>query len=103
MSKNHAYAAVTPAIVEELRRIVGAKSVLVDEEKIEAYSHDETNAEEYGHMPEVVVLPAATAEVAAVVKLAVRERIPITPRGAGSGLSAAPSRSSAASCCRSRR
>jgi len=87
MDKRSAYGAVTPAIVDELRRIVGAKGVLVDEEKIEAYSHDETSAEEYGHLPEVVVLPAETAQVAAVVKLANRELIPITPRGAGSGLS----------------
>ena len=87
MEKRRAYGAVTPAIVDELRRIVGAKGVLVDEEKIEAYSHDETSAEEYGHLPEVVVLPAETAQVAAVVKLANRERIPVTPRGAGSGLS----------------
>lgn len=87
MDKRRAYAAVTPNIVDELRRIVGAKGVLVDEEKIEAYSHDETSAEEYGHMPEVVVLPAETAQVAEVVRLANRERIPVTPRGAGSGLS----------------
>ena len=59
----------------------------MDKEKIEAYSHDETDAGEYGHMPEVVVLPTTTEQVAEVVRLANRERIPITPRGAGSGLS----------------
>ncbi|MCD6342218.1 MAG: FAD-binding protein, partial [Spirochaetaceae bacterium] len=37
--------------------------------------------------PEVVVLPASTEQVAAVMKLANRENIPVTPRGAGSGLS----------------
>jgi glycolate oxidase len=87
MGKKHPYAPVTGDIIGELRRIVGVKNVLVDEEKLEAYSHDETNAEEYGHMPEAVVLPETTAQVAEVVKLANRERIPITPRGAGSGLS----------------
>lgn len=81
------YSPVTPAIVEELKEIIGAKNVLVDEEKIEAYSHDETSAEEYGHMPEVVVTPTTAEEVAAVVRLANRELIPVTPRGAGSGLS----------------
>jgi glycolate oxidase len=66
---------------------VGKGSVIVDGEKLEAYSHDETDAHEYGHCPDVVVLPASTAETAAIVKLANRELIPITPRGAGSGLS----------------
>lgn len=78
---------VTPDIVGELRAIVGEKNVHVDEERMEAYSHDETNAEEYGHMPEVVVTPTTAEQVAAVVKLANREIVPITPRGAGSGLS----------------
>jgi len=81
------YAPVTQEVLAELRRIVGAKNVLVDEEKIEAYSHDETDAKEYGHMPEVVVLPTTTEQVAEVVRLANQKKIPITPRGAGSGLS----------------
>ncbi len=85
--KKTRYRPVTSEIVDALRRIVGDKNVLVDEEKMEAYSHDETSAEEYGHMPEVVVLPTTTEQVAEVVKLANRETIPITPRGAGSGLS----------------
>ena len=81
------YAPVTPAVVGELRAIVGDKGVLVDAERIEAYGHDETSAEEYGHLPDVVVLPTTTAQIAAIVRLANRERVPITPRGAGSGLS----------------
>lgn len=86
-AKDARYRAVDSEIIEELRRAVGAKYVLVDEERMEAYSHDETSAEEYGRMPEVVVLPGKTEEVAEVVKLANRFRVPVTPRGAGSGLS----------------
>ena len=86
-SPTPAYAPVTPAIVDAVRAIVGPKQVVTDEEKLQAYSHDETNAEEYGRMPELVVFPTSTEQVAAVVRLANRERIPITPRGAGSGLS----------------
>lgn len=81
------YGKVTNALVEELRGLLGAKNVISDAERMEAYSHDETSAEEYGHMPDVVVTPTTTEQVAAVVKLANRERIPVTPRGAGSGLS----------------
>jgi len=82
-----AYNKLTGGIIEELRGIVGKGNVIVDGEKLDAYSHDETDSHEYGHRPETVVLPASTEEVAAVVKLANRELIPVTPRGAGSGLS----------------
>jgi glycolate oxidase len=51
------------------------------------YAHDETQGAEYSHMPEVVVRPDGAAEIAAIMRLANRERIPVTPRGAGSGLS----------------
>ena len=78
---------LTPAVIAELEAIVGRKQVTVDRDKLEAYSHDETPRERYAHMPDAAVLPASTDEVAAVVALALRERIPITPRGAGSGLS----------------
>jgi len=81
------YNPVTTEVLEELRGIVGNKNVLSEKEKIEVFSHDETPAEQYGHMPEVAVTPTTTEQIAAIVKLANRELIPITPRGAGSGLS----------------
>lgn len=81
------YNPVTKKIVDELIEILGPRNVFTDEEKMEAYSHDETSAEEYGHMPEVVVTPSTAEEISKIVKLANRELIPITPRGAGSGLS----------------
>ncbi|MDR0448381.1 MAG: FAD-binding protein [Treponema sp.] len=81
------YQPLAGAIIEELKTIVGKGHVITEGEKLETYSHDETDAQEYGHSPDAVVLPSSTEETAAVVKLANRERIPITPRGAGSGLS----------------
>ena len=81
------YRPVTRAILDELVSILGPKNVLTDQDRLETYSHDETPAEEYGHMPEVVITPSTAREIAEVVKLANRELIPITPRGAGSGLS----------------
>jgi glycolate oxidase len=83
----HEFKRLTGEIIEELKIIVGKSNVIVEEEKLEAYSHDETDALEYGRCPEAVVLPASTEETAAIVKLANRELIPVTPRGAGSGLS----------------
>jgi len=81
------YNPVTKNIIAELIAIIGRKNVISDKEKIETYSHDETSAKQYSHMPEVVVTPKTTKEIAKIVKLANKELIPITPRGAGSGLS----------------
>lgn len=81
------YNPVTKEILDKLIDIVGSKNVLTDREKIEAYSHDETPAEQYGHMPEVVVTPCSAQEISEIIKIANKELIPVTPRGAGSGLS----------------
>lgn len=81
------YNPVTNEIVDRLIKIVGKKNVLTDKEKMEPYSYDETPKEQYAHMPEVVVTPKTAEQIAEIVKLANKELIPITPRGAGSGLS----------------
>lgn len=82
------YNKVTPEIIEELKKIVGDKFVIYDDpEKLEPYSHDEVAEKKYAHFPEVVVKPRTAEEIAAIMKLANREMIPVTPRGAGSGLS----------------
>ncbi len=81
------YRPVTSEIVEELRGIIGAEFVHFDDRKVlEKYSRDKVPGE-YGHLPEVAVLPKTALEIADIVKLANREIIPITPRAAGSGLS----------------
>lgn len=82
------YNTVTPDIVAKLQDIVGAKNVIFnDPEKLENYSHDEVAEKEYSHLPEVVVKPSSAEEVSAIMKLAGAENIPVTPRGAGTGLS----------------
>jgi glycolate oxidase len=82
------YRPVTAEIVEALRRIVGERYVLYgDAERMAVYAHDEVAGEEYAHMPDVVVKPSTAVEIAGILRLANRERIPVTPRGAGSGLS----------------
>jgi len=81
------YNTVSVEVLNRLAQIVGSKNVVTDREKIEAYSHDETPPGQYGHMPEVVVTPRSTEEIAKILKLANEKLIPVTPRGAGSGLS----------------
>jgi glycolate oxidase len=84
----HIYKPITPAIVRKLERIVGAQYVVYgDRDKLEPYSHDEVADRSYAHMPEALVRPATAAHIAAILKLANREHFPVTPRGAGSGLS----------------
>jgi glycolate oxidase len=82
------YNPVTSEIVAELRGILGDKYVIyADPEKLEPLSHDEVAESAYAHMPEAAVRPGSAGEIAAILKLANREHIPVTPRGAGSGLS----------------
>ncbi|MFO8064219.1 MAG: FAD-linked oxidase C-terminal domain-containing protein [Spirochaetia bacterium] len=87
MSGEATYATVTPSVVEELRRIVGDQYVSTSADMRERYSHDEIPDPYYAHEPEVVVSPRTPGEIALIMQLANRERIPVTPRGAGSGLS----------------
>ena len=76
---------VTPAIVESLTAIVGAEFVIGRGPDLERYARDES--EDLFAMPEVAVRPASTAEISAVLALASRELVPVTPRAAGTGLS----------------
>lgn len=82
------YQPVTPAIVAELLALVGAQHVIYGEpDRMLDYAHDEVADPAYAHAPDVVVKPDSAAQIAGIMRLANRERIPVTPRGAGSGLS----------------
>jgi glycolate oxidase len=82
------YKKVTSEIIGELIEILGAKNVIYNNfEAMEQYSHDEVAEKSYAHMPEVVVKPSTTKEISKTMKLANKYKIPVTPRGAGSGLS----------------
>lgn len=69
-------------IVEQLRAIVGSENVATDKQDMICYGYDATQME---FLPSAVVHPADPQQVAAVLKLANRERFPVFPRGAGSG------------------
>src|ERR1700674_1867728 len=76
--------ALQPGVIEELRRTVGREQVIDDGNDLRIFEHD---ASIEGAVPDAVVLPGTTAEVAAVIKVAASHRIPVVPRGAGTGLS----------------
>jgi glycolate oxidase len=73
-------------MIEKLREILGPEKVLTALEDCIAYSYDGTFAQS---LPDVVVLPESTEEVAAVVRIAAERRVPVVPRGMASGLAAA--------------
>ena len=82
------YNPVTQQIIDELIKIVGDKYVIFgDKHELEQYSHDEIPDRSYARIPEVVVRPRTTNEISQIMELANRKLIPVTPRGAGSGLS----------------
>jgi glycolate oxidase len=87
MTAVHNYTKVDMPLVEQLKTIVGKQYVFVDEESISKYAHDET--ENLHFPPEVVVKPRTTEEVSAIMKLCNEKYIPVTPRGAGTGLAGA--------------
>src|SRR2546425_5058425 len=76
---------VPPALLADLRGIVGSDGVIDRPEALLVYECDGYTLERAA--PEVVVLPRTPAEVAAVLRLLAAERIPFVPRGAGTGLS----------------
>lgn len=69
----------------QFRRIVGEAYVLVDSESLNDYGHDET--EHLLYPPDVVLRPRSTEEISSILKICNRDHIPVTPRGAGTGLS----------------
>ncbi|RSK36026.1 FAD-binding oxidoreductase [Hymenobacter metallilatus] len=80
---------LTPALVAEFEAIVGTPYVLTAQ-RVEAdvyadYGRDHT--EDLQFAPDVVVRPGNAEEVSRIVRLCHEHRLPITPRGAGTGLS----------------
>jgi glycolate oxidase len=75
-------------IAEPFAAIVGAEHVLVGAAILDDYTRDEALAAT-PQRPAAVVRPCSTAEVAAILRAARARRIPVTARGAGTGLSGA--------------
>ena len=74
------------AFLDELATSLPGLRLLTDEGDRESYRRDETVHFEPG-LPLAVALPATTGEVADILRIASRHRVPVVPRGAGSGLS----------------
>ena len=75
------------AVVAELEAIVGTEHVRTERGDLEPFARDATPV--FRAVPDAVVFPRTTEEVAAVLRLGTRLGIPVVPRGAGSNLCAA--------------
>lgn len=73
------------ALVRELKTIVGDNGVVTAPEELVVYETDGQSV--FKHPPDLVVFPKSTEEVVGVVKLLRRYKMPIIPRGTGTGLS----------------
>jgi glycolate oxidase len=79
------YNQVTPEIAAQLQAIVGAKRFFAGDAVKDDFSHDEMPI--YGkYYPEVVCEAESTEEVSAILRVCYDNNIPVTPRGAGTGL-----------------
>ncbi len=69
--------------IKELKKVVGAGNLVTAREDLMCYSYDGTGME---YMPSAVVFPGSASEVCRVMEIAGRERFPVIPRGAGTGM-----------------
>lgn len=72
-------------VLNQFKNILGESFVLCDEDSLKNYGHDET--ENLLYLPEVVLKPNTAEQVSAIMKICNQLLIPVTPRGAGTGLS----------------
>ncbi len=71
------------AVKDELKAIVGEGRYFDNEEDLLLYSYDSFTVQ---GVPEVALLPISTDEVSRIMKVASREKAPVTARGAGTNL-----------------
>lgn len=76
---------ITATDIAFFRTILEEKFVQADEENLKRCASDQT--EDLHYLPEIVLQPATPLEVSSIIKYCNEHGIPVTPRGAGTGLS----------------
>ncbi|MEW6410786.1 MAG: FAD-linked oxidase C-terminal domain-containing protein [Nitrospirota bacterium] len=71
-------------ISERLKKVIGDKKILTDREYLICYSYDATNLKV---LPDAVTIPETIDDAVRILSFAEDEKIPVIPRGAGSGMS----------------
>ncbi|HEK19932.1 MULTISPECIES: FAD-binding oxidoreductase [unclassified Mucilaginibacter] len=75
---------ITEDILSRIEAVVGDSAVVTTKEEVADYSHDET--EDLIYYPEVVAKPQKVEHISALLKICNEALIPVTVRGAGTGL-----------------
>jgi glycolate oxidase len=71
--------------INAFKEIVNDAYVFTDEENLNNYAHDET--ENLHFLPDIVIKPRTAEEISQILIICNQHKIPVTPRGAGTGLS----------------
>lgn len=71
--------------LEYYQNILGKEFVIWDVESLHDYAHDQTS--DLHFLPDIVLKPKTTREVSLIMQRCNKYHIPVTPRGAGTGLS----------------
>ena len=82
---NLTYQKINPTIVNQLKQIIDEEDIFLDNDNLEKYGKDET--EDLLFKPEIVLKPKNVLQISEIMKLANAHKIPVTVRGAGTGLS----------------
>jgi len=72
-------------LIDSIKKITGDAYVFADEESLNNYAHDET--ENLHFLPDIVVKPRTAQEISQIMIICNEHKVPVTPRGAGTGLS----------------
>jgi glycolate oxidase len=80
-----AYNKLTAGCIDFFQSVAGTENVHSDSENLSRCASDQT--EDLAFPPEVVVRPSSAAEISQILKYCHENHIPVTPRGAGTGLS----------------
>ncbi len=72
-------------LIIQFEEIIGKENVFFDAESKDKYAHDET--ENLHFIPDIIIKPRTAEEISKVMKICNLNNIPVTPRGAGTGLS----------------
>jgi glycolate oxidase len=85
LCKMNNYSAVEPQDISIFKHVLGEDGMLLKQEEMRGYASDAT--EDFVFMPEIVLIPSDESQLATVLKHCNQRHIPVTVRGAGTGLS----------------
>lgn len=83
------YNKISESLFQKFEEIVGKKFFFVEEEHRWAYTFGSTMIEPEW-IPELILIPQNSTQISEILKLANKNKIPVTPRGSGTSLSAGP-------------